>query len=138
MTNNSLNLKASYMYANIYKSPCGKQHVLYMCNKHTKLAVMQLKVACTHICKSEQAVFFNILTGKQIKECWQSCQYSKITKQMFSLLKPICSLLLRLQPILFLKIFKVHLFFTVITPGSKFIHLKSQFMLICSKSHDLF
>lgn len=53
----------------IYKSPCGKQHVLYMCNKHTKLAVMQLKVACTHICKSEQAVFFNILTGKQIKEC---------------------------------------------------------------------
>lgn len=64
----------------IYKSPCGKQHVLYMCNKHTKLAVMQLKVACTHICKSEKAVFFNILTGKQIKECWQS-QYSKIINQ---------------------------------------------------------
>lgn len=53
----------------IYKSPCGKQLVLNMCNKHTQLAVMQLKVACTHICKSEQAVFFNILTGKQMKEC---------------------------------------------------------------------
>lgn len=62
MTNISLNLKAML----IYKSPCGKQLVL---NKHTQLAVMQLKVACTHICKSEQAVFFNILTGKQIKEC---------------------------------------------------------------------
>lgn len=67
MTNISLNLKAML----IYKSPCGKQLVLNMCNKHTQLAVMQLKVACTHICKSEQAVFFNtcILTGKQIKEC---------------------------------------------------------------------
>lgn len=123
MTNISLNFKAML----IYKSPCGKQLVLCMCNKHTQLAVMQLKVACTHICKSEQAVFFNtcILTGKQIKECWQSCQYSKITKQMFSLLKPIGSILLHLQPILFLKNFKVHLFFAVITPGSKFIHLKS-------------
>lgn len=79
MTNISLNLKASYMYANLQKS-LWKTTCFVHVNKHTKLAVMQLKVACTHICKSEQAVFFNILTGKQIKECWQS-QYSKIINQ---------------------------------------------------------